>query len=300
LRQTYPAAIARLKTLVDRYPLYSGADEALFLLGRTYEGEIEMVRKNPRAAEVVKGKMIEELTREAASAYGRIITRYPAMDRAVDAKARLEALHQPVPRPTRKALEENKKEVASRQQAGLMSSMMGGLGKRPDTSHAAHTGEPTMVDKDPVTATGVVRDLAQAAGAGGASADGKLSATVVNASVAPNQEPPRSDAATVSADTTAPAGQDQAPATGPAPDAATANELKPNVGDANELKPNVEPDPNALPPLQQSNQLANTSGTSGGQSGNPSARSSQKNEDLADISSSKKKKKKGLGKLNPF
>jgi len=34
LRLAYPAAIARLKTLVERYPLYSGADESLFLLGK--------------------------------------------------------------------------------------------------------------------------------------------------------------------------------------------------------------------------------------------------------------------------
>ena len=33
LRMAYPASIARLKTLVERYPLYSGADQALFLLG---------------------------------------------------------------------------------------------------------------------------------------------------------------------------------------------------------------------------------------------------------------------------
>jgi outer membrane protein assembly factor BamD len=49
LRLAYPAAIARLKTLVDRYPLYSGADEALFLLGQSYEGEINAIRKNGRA-----------------------------------------------------------------------------------------------------------------------------------------------------------------------------------------------------------------------------------------------------------
>ena len=30
LREAWPAAIARLKSLVDTYPLYSGADEALF------------------------------------------------------------------------------------------------------------------------------------------------------------------------------------------------------------------------------------------------------------------------------
>src|SRR6202035_5882439 len=118
LRLAYPAAIARLKTLVDRYPLYSGADEALYLLGQSYEGEIDVIRKNGRMNEVNKTKMIEGLTKEASEAYGRIIKRYPAMDRALDAKARLEGLHQPVPRPTRAALELNKKEVARRQHAG--------------------------------------------------------------------------------------------------------------------------------------------------------------------------------------
>src|SRR3954466_10584919 len=32
-RESYPAAIARLKSVTDNYPLYSGADEALYLLG---------------------------------------------------------------------------------------------------------------------------------------------------------------------------------------------------------------------------------------------------------------------------
>src|SRR5450755_4594915 len=85
LRLAYPAAIARLKTLVDRYPLYSGADQALFLLGQSYEAEINAIRKNGRIGEVTKGKLIEDQTKQAAEAYGRIIRRYPAMDRAVDA-----------------------------------------------------------------------------------------------------------------------------------------------------------------------------------------------------------------------
>src|ERR1700741_4991821 len=44
LRQSYPAAIARLASLVERYPLYSGADDALYLLGQSYEGEIAILR----------------------------------------------------------------------------------------------------------------------------------------------------------------------------------------------------------------------------------------------------------------
>src|SRR5437660_5562577 len=45
LRGSYPAAIARLQSLIDRYPLYSKADETLYLLGQSYEGEIASIRK---------------------------------------------------------------------------------------------------------------------------------------------------------------------------------------------------------------------------------------------------------------
>src|SRR5215470_17527015 len=123
LRQAYPAAIARLQTLVDRYPLYSGADEALYLLGETDEAEIALIRSNTKIKEGTKANMIEKFEKDAAAAYGKIITRYPAMDRALDAKARLEALNQPVPKPTRAAMELNKKEMASRSEPGMLSTV---------------------------------------------------------------------------------------------------------------------------------------------------------------------------------
>jgi outer membrane protein assembly factor BamD len=294
LRQSYPAAIARLRTLVDRYPLFSGADQALYLLGQSYEGEIALVRSNPRANEVTKSKMIAEFTKNAAEAYSKIITRYPAMDRALDAKARLEALHQTVPRPTRAALDLNKKELASRQEASFMSSMMGNLGKRPDVSKTPHVGEPTMVDPAPVTATDVVRQATKALG-GGESGDNKLKVETVSGTVPPNQEVPRSDTQPPDAGT-APAPLQEQPAE-PAPDQSNAavGELKPNVADPNELKPNVAADPNALPPLQQTNEIQAGSSSSAG----ASSSSSSSKEELVDISSSKKRKK-GLKKLNPF
>jgi outer membrane protein assembly factor BamD len=75
-RQSYPASIARLKTLVEKYPLYSKADEALFLLGQNYEGQIAQMRArltcvktSPHPGcvpEQVKANMIEELTKEAS------------------------------------------------------------------------------------------------------------------------------------------------------------------------------------------------------------------------------------------
>ncbi len=295
LRAAYPAAIARLKTLVDRYPLYSGADQALFMLGKSYEGEIDVVRRNPRGDEVSKSRIIEALTKDAAEAYSRIITRYPAMDRAVDAQERLVALHQPVPRPTRRMLEQNKKEEASRREASLMAKSLGTFAKGPDVSRASHVGEPSLVDPEPETATKVVNEIAIAAGG---NADGKLNATIVNGKVGPNQAAPRSDNSTATTDA-APAANGQ-PASTEAGTAAApgANELTPNVADPNELKPNQGQDA-ALPPLQQSNELGDTAVAAAGTKSASSSSSSTK-EEMADISSSKKKKKKGLAKLNPF
>src|SRR6202167_2894177 len=286
LRNSFPAAIGRLQTLVERYPLYSGADQALFLIGQSYEGEIELVRKNPRMNEVMKGKMIEGLTKEAAEAYDRIIKRYPAMDRAVDAKARLEALHQPVPRPTRAALGVTKKEEASRQQTGMMGAMMGYVDKHPDVLKASRMGEPTLVDPTPTTPGDILRN---ATAAGFSMGDNKINVERTSGIVKPNEPAPRSD--TPQTDTP----KTTTDATAAVPDQPASADLKPTVPDPNELRPNVQPDPTALPPLQQTNQLDSSSNT-------PSASSSTapaKTEEMADISSSKKKKKKGLAKLNP-
>src|SRR5271154_586582 len=109
-RLSYPASIARLQSLVDKYPLYSRADEALFLLGQNYEGQMTRVQATPVCdaknlprgclPEKYKGAYIADLTKHASENYAKILTRYPLMDRSDDAPKRMEALHQPVPRPT--------------------------------------------------------------------------------------------------------------------------------------------------------------------------------------------------------
>ncbi len=275
---------------MDRYPLYSGADQALFLLGQSYEAEIEVIRKNGRMNEVVKGKMIDELTKEAAASYDKIITRYPAMDRALDAKARLEAMHQPVPRPTRAALELNKKEIASRHEEGIMSSMLGNFEKHPDVALASHVGEPTMVDPEPTNPTTVIRNLTAAAGLGG---DNKLGAETINGKVCAEPTGTALGCSTCSGGSIC--GTASRTALRARIRQRVGDELKPNVADPNELKPNVEAaDPNPLPALQQNNEI--DSGTSSASSSS----STEKPEEMADISSSKKKKKKGINKLNPF
>ena len=298
LRQSWVAAIARLQSLVDSYPLYSGADEALYLLGNAYEQQVEQIRA-ARWNEAVKGKLIQEFTDKAAAAYSRILTRYPVTDRAGDAKKRLESLHRPVPTPTPEAIAQNKQEEASRKEVGRFGKMMLNMHRKPDTSVAARVGEPTLVDPKPTSAPELAKQNAAAvvaaatvvAAASHREGTGMVSVETVKPGEAPppNQPVPRSDAQ---------------------PGAAAPEE----PSDVPELKPNVAPDagaaatsPTTAAPPAQINEAApdqaqHNQTTDAGSSSTASSASSSSSDNTDDktASSSKKKKKKGLGKLNPF
>jgi outer membrane protein assembly factor BamD len=144
LRQSWPAAIARLKTLTDSYPLYSRADEALYMLGNAYESEIALTRKARGIDEVKKANFIQEMTNKAAEAYSQIITRYPVMERGEDAKKRLQALGRPAPTPTPEAIAQNRAEEESRGETGKVGKVMGNFRRAPDVSQTAKVGEPNL------------------------------------------------------------------------------------------------------------------------------------------------------------
>jgi outer membrane protein assembly factor BamD len=303
LRQSYPASIARFQSLVDEYPLYSKADEALYLLGQDYEGQVARLRSAPTCdahgqprgcvLESAKAKYIAEFTKEASDAYGKILTRYPIMDYADDAKKRLVALHQPVPRPTKAEVARNKAEDDSRHEATMSDRLMGLMKKGPDTSEAVTAGEPTLAEKGPLAASDVVRQETMGAMGAPSNDKDKLAVTIVNKTEQPaSSEAPADNAASN------PFGR---PA-GTAAAAADPNELKPNAADSNELTPTntASSDDNALPPPPpQVNELAGDQQTAS----TTTIASAQDGSQLAsdkDISSSKKKKKKGLKKFNPF
>ncbi|MFZ3214245.1 MAG: outer membrane protein assembly factor BamD, partial [Terriglobales bacterium] len=140
VKESWPAAIARFKSLTDTYPLYSGADDALYLLGQGYEQEAARTRTAPNLNEAVRAKLVKGFDDQAADAYDRILTRYPVMGRAKEARARLEALHRPVPKATPAAIALNKQEEQSRRETGHISRMMISFHHRPDTSQAAKVG----------------------------------------------------------------------------------------------------------------------------------------------------------------
>ena len=318
LRLSYAASIARLQSLVEKYPLYSRADEALYLLGQNHEGQIAQLRARPACkafnqppgcvGETDKAKMIGEWTKEAAAAYSQIITRYPVMERGDDAKKRLAALHQPIPRPTKAAVAQNRAEEESRREAGTLDRLMGVVKKGPDVAQASKVGDPTLVDPTPVAASGVITAAARAAMGGPAGAHGLSVETVKDGSLgAGASDPaPRSD--------TAPAPVNADPFARPNTPA-DPNELKPVAApDANELKPSGPPDPNELKPAAESPSVAPSAAVAPpvqvneiqqGQSpsGSGAVASSSASSSLAtdeDVSSSKKKKKKGLKKIISF
>jgi len=316
MRQSYPAAIARLKSLADQYPLYSRADEALYLLGQAYEGEINMLRSRPTCSgtpprpagcmmEGPKSAMMADFTKGAAEAYDRIVTRYPLMDRASDAKSRLVALHQPVPRPTKAAVAENKAEEKGRKSPSKLSKVFQPFEKHPNVAAAAKSGEPTLVDPTPVSASDVIQQANRAAGVpavGGTESHTVSVETVGHGAPPPGEAAPRSDA-------TVPTGSGSPVAGTAAAAPPDADELKPNVAsDAGELKPNVPDDSGqALPPPQQVNEIqpgGNQHPAASGQANGtvPATASSSSDEPAsdADMASSKKKKKKGIHKIVPF
>src|SRR6516165_178828 len=136
LRETWRAAIARFKSLIDTYPLYSGADEVLLELGESYQKEVDLLRAS-KLSEQQKGGLIKTYTQQAVEAYSRIITRYPEQPRVADAKKRLQAMNQPVPTPTPEAIAQNKKEIDSRGQLSMYGKVMENFKHGPDMTAAS-------------------------------------------------------------------------------------------------------------------------------------------------------------------
>ncbi len=276
LRQSYPAAIARLKTLADQYPLYSNAEEALWLLGQSYEAQAAFVRANKAfdtSAEnrQKKEQLIGVLHKKAADAYGRIITRYPVTGRAKDAETRLSDLSFPVPKPTEEMIAQNKAEEAGREEQGRMSAILGNLKSHPYLGNAARTGEPSLEDPQPTNATQVVKDLETAL------APAKSTATVET--VKPGEERPND----------------------PAPRSDSGESTVPNP-EPNQQGTSAEAAQQPTTPPAQVNEAASPDarkdeGSTAASSGSgSSASSSTKSDDKKkNESSSKKKKKKKLG-----
>ena len=287
-RENFPASIARLKTVVDTYPLYSKSDQALLGIGDAYAGQAHSVQIAPNLPGALRERLRAVYQDRAAEAYTKVITRYPMAPHVEDARDRLVAMNRPVPEPTQEAVAENDAEERSRQPLRFNDKFFGIIKHGPQVVEAVHVGDPSLEDPKRTLAPDVTKQNialfndALRAGQPAAPA-GAVTPTGVN-------EPPRSDQPSQ-----APL-QLEKPAGGTsvgvqvvsAPDAV----LKP-VGPDNTVAPAAEKPAEAPGQVNDIKSGATPAQTAGATKKKPKA-------DLNDESSSKKKKKKGISKLNPF
>jgi outer membrane protein assembly factor BamD len=202
LREDYPAAIARLESLVDAYPLFSGADEALYLTADSYEKDTVRMRlkseslKLNEAGKASLARMTSNFEDHAAEAYARILTRYPLSYRAREATLRLEAMNRPVPKATPEAIAQNRAERDSRAHPTTFEKAVDNFRHHPDTALASKVGEPPLSEPKPLGAPDIVREAN--ATALGTADSGKHTLSIETAGTgvpAPNEPAPRSDAA---------------------------------------------------------------------------------------------------------
>ncbi|MCL6565681.1 MAG: outer membrane protein assembly factor BamD [Acidobacteriia bacterium] len=120
------AAAGRLIELVERYPLYSKADEANWMLADAFE----------------RAEQIEV----ASKFYERIVRLYPLSPLAERAKEKLLAWNVPVPQPDPAALAraQQERETPVDRPGFLGRTLLGIFKTGPDVSMAARTGKPTL------------------------------------------------------------------------------------------------------------------------------------------------------------
>jgi outer membrane protein assembly factor BamD len=143
------AAANRLGALVDQYPLYSRADEALWFQADSY------------------GRMGPRFRPQTGQAYAKLIKDYPLSPYASQAKKKLESMELPIPEADPAAVARMKYEAENRTRPGLVHKSSSFLRRGPEVSSAAKAGTPTM--KNPVASIPV--SVPVPAGAGGFSGD---------------------------------------------------------------------------------------------------------------------------------
>ena len=112
------AARSRFQEIADRYPNFSKGDSALWYVGQSLER-----LKQPK---------------EAVNYYSRVITEHPLSPLVADAKERLTAMHQPIPRPTKATLARAQADAVPRPGKDPFQKLGSFLSSAPDTSATRH------------------------------------------------------------------------------------------------------------------------------------------------------------------
>jgi len=114
LHGAYTAAKSRFQGIIDKYPNFSGGDGALYYLGQS----LEHLRKG----------------REAVPYYSHLITDFPLSPLVPQAKERLTAMKEPIPRPTRAMLARAQADASHHVERSTLGTLVGIMSSAPDTS----------------------------------------------------------------------------------------------------------------------------------------------------------------------
>ena len=125
------AAANRFGALVDQYPLYSRADEALWEEADSF------------------GRMGPRFRTKTGEALAKLVKEYPMSPYVDQAKKKLTSLELPIPEADPAAYARMKYEEENRTKSGIISRSTGFLRRGPDMSSAAKSGTPTMKNPAP-------------------------------------------------------------------------------------------------------------------------------------------------------
>jgi outer membrane protein assembly factor BamD len=116
----------RLTGMVDQYPLYSRADEALWLAGDSY------------------GRMGPRFRPQAIDSYQKLVKDYPLSEYTDQAKQKLKSMEADIPESNASAMARMKYEKDNRTRLGVVRQATGFIRRGPDTSTSAKAGSPQM------------------------------------------------------------------------------------------------------------------------------------------------------------
>ncbi|MGH9685801.1 MAG: outer membrane protein assembly factor BamD [Candidatus Acidiferrales bacterium] len=152
LKPDYPASAARLTEVVERYPLYSNSDDALWMLGNIY-----MIAKKYSKNEDDKNHWADY----ASKCYTRILSDYPLSEHAAGAKAELKSMGMPIPTADPHALarmEQDQRFEKKHHELFVMRWPKEILFSHPNMTDAAQAGQPNLnPPDDAISATDVLK-----------------------------------------------------------------------------------------------------------------------------------------------
>ena len=182
---SFPAAANRHQYLSEQYPLYSGADQALWQESEAFKS---------------MGDRFEE---RRAAVLAKLVREYPLSDHVDEAKEGLTAMKRPIPEADPAAYARMKYELDNRTSDSMMTKSLSMFKRGPSTTAAAKSGAPAMSTVRPPTPVSVPATAALGAGTGTGAAGGVTDVTAGTAN--PSELDSKPDARQSAAGTAAPA-----------------------------------------------------------------------------------------------